>query len=252
MARRKFIAGNWKMYTSRDSAVALARAVVEGLPSTPTCEVALFPPFTWITAVAEAVKGSPVRVGGQDCCQFHEGAYTGSVSPTMLKDAGCEYVIIGHSERRHGLKEHDELLNAKVKAALQAGLKVIFCVGELLTEREAQKTNTVLDLQLTLGLEGLTHEQLGHLVIAYEPVWAIGTGKVATTEQAQTAHEFIRSRMGQLFSPKAAEQLVIQYGGSVKPDNATALLDEPDIDGALVGGASLKADQFLAIVRAAK
>jgi len=248
--RQKFIAGNWKMYTSRSSAVELAKAVAAGVSGSTKAKVAVCPPFPWLTAVSEALAGSPVLLGGQDCSPFNEGAYTGSVSPTMLKDAGCQYVIIGHSERRHGLKESDNLLNTKLKAALAAGLKVIFCIGELLAEREENKTEAVLDLQLTFGLAGITAEQLASVVLAYEPVWAIGTGKVASKEQAHEAHAFIRKRVSELFTPGAAEALIIQYGGSVKPENAAALLGQPDVDGALVGGASLKADQFLAIINA--
>jgi triosephosphate isomerase (TIM) len=248
--RQKFIAGNWKMYTSCSSAVELAKAVAAGVSGSTKAQVAVCPPFPWLTAVSEALAGSPVLLGGQDCSPFNEGAYTGSVSPTMLQDAGCQYVIIGHSERRHGLKESDDLLNSKLKAALAAGLKVIFCIGELLAEREENKTEAVLDLQLTFGLAGITSEQLANVVLAYEPVWAIGTGKVASKEQAQEAHAFIRKRVSELFNPGAAEALIIQYGGSVKPENAAALLGQPDVDGALVGGASLKADQFLAIINA--
>jgi triosephosphate isomerase len=169
----------------------------------------------------------------------------------MLLEAGCRYVIIGHSERRHGLNEPDELLNKKAKAALTAGLEVIFCIGELLSEREAHRTESVLERQLTAGLAGIPSTQMEKLVIAYEPVWAIGTGKVATTQQAQDAHAFVRKTVATLFDSTIASALIIQYGGSVKPDNAAALMAEPDVDGALVGGASLKAESFLAIVQAA-
>jgi triosephosphate isomerase (TIM) len=249
--RKKFIAGNWKMYTSHKSAIELAKAVSAGVSGSTPAMVAVCPPFPWLTAVKDALSGSNVLLGGQDCSPFNEGAYTGSVSPVMLKDSGCDYVIIGHSERRHGLNESDELLNTKLKAGLAAGLKVIYCIGELLAEREANKTEGVLHLQLTFGLAGLTEEQLANVVLAYEPVWAIGTGKVATPEQAQETHAFIRKRVGELSSEACAEKMIIQYGGSVKPDNAKTLLSLPDVDGALVGGASLKADQFLAIVNAA-
>jgi triosephosphate isomerase len=201
--------------------------------------------------VAGQIKGSRVEIGAQNCHHEKEGAFTGEVSAPMLVDVGCKYVIVGHSERRHGLGEYDALLNKKAKAALAAGLSVIFCVGELLAEREAGLTESVLDTQLAGGLAGLTDAQMANLVIAYEPVWAIGTGKVATTEQAQAAHAFVRQKIASLFSEKVASGLLIQYGGSVKPDNAAALLRQPDVDGALVGGASLKADTFLAIVAAA-
>ena len=250
MARKTFIAGNWKMYTGSAEAVKLAEAIDAGMMRTDV-QVAVFPPFPWLTVVAEALGQSAIAVGGQDCHAEKEGAFTGSVSPQMLIGADCTHVILGHSERRHGLNETDDLLNKKLKGALAAGLEVIFCIGELLAEREANKTEAVLDTQLTAGLAGLTAEQMTKVTIAYEPVWAIGTGKVATTEQAQAAHAFVRAKIGKLFGETAAAAVLIQYGGSVKPDNAAALLAQPDIDGALVGGASLKADQFLAIIAAA-
>jgi triosephosphate isomerase len=249
--RPKFVAGNWKMFTSSASAKGLAATVANKLGGDTRVQVAVCPPFPWLTAVADALKGTQVMLGGQNCHFEKEGAYTGEVSPAMLKDAGCQCVIVGHSERRHGLNETDEFLNKKTKAALAAGLKVIFCIGELLAEREGNKTETVLDTQLTNGLAGLTAAQMHELVIAYEPVWAIGTGKVATPEQAQETHAFVRGKIKSLFGENVANHVQIQYGGSVKPDNAATLLQLPDVDGALVGGASLKADQFLAIVNAA-
>ncbi|MFO0848738.1 MAG: triose-phosphate isomerase [Gemmataceae bacterium] len=251
MPRPKFIAGNWKMYTTRTAAADLAAAVVKGVPTGSATRVAVCPPFPWLTAVADVVKGTAVGLGGQNCHYETEGAFTGEVSPQMLVDAGCGYVIVGHSERRHGLGETDAVLNKKAKAALAAGLSVIFCVGETLAEREAERTESVLETQLTAGLAGLTAAQMGTVVIAYEPVWAIGTGKVATPDQAQAAHAFIRRRIAGLFDENTANGVLIQYGGSVKADNAAGLLHLPDVDGALVGGASLKADQFLAIVQAA-
>ena len=249
--RPKFIAGNWKMSTTKAGALELAADVAKGVPAGSATRVAVCPPFPWLVGVADVLAGSATTLGGQDCHYEADGAFTGSVAPKMLLEAGCKWVIVGHSERRHGLGETDELLNKKAKAALAAGLSVIFCVGELLAEREASQTEAVLDRQLTQGLVGLAADSLPKLVVAYEPVWAIGTGKVATTEQAQAAHAFIRRRFGELFGEKPAAELLIQYGGSVKPDNAAALLSQPDVDGALVGGASLKADQFLAIVNAA-
>jgi triosephosphate isomerase (TIM) len=248
--RKKFIAGNWKMFTTASTAKALAEGVAKGVVDN-AVTVAVCPPFPWLTIVADAVQGSPVAVGGQNCHYAAEGAFTGDVSPQMLLDAGCKYVIVGHSERRHGLGESDLFLNRKVKAAAAAGLTVIFCVGEMLGEREAKQTEDVLEYQLAAGLAGLSKEAISKLVIAYEPVWAIGTGKVATPEQAQEAHAFIRKRFAVQFGEAAAHSVVIQYGGSVKPDNARELLKLPDVDGALVGGASLKADSFLAIIRAA-
>ena len=251
MSRPKLIVGNWKMFTTRSSAVALAKAVAAGLNAGSTTRVGVAVPGPWVTSVVDAVQGTAVEVGGQNCHFEKEGAFTGETSAAMLIDAGCAFVVIGHSERRHGFGEGDELLNKKLKAALAVDLPVIFCVGELLAEREANQTETVLDRQLTHGLAGLTAAQLAHVVVAYEPVWAIGTGEVATTEQAQAAHAFIRGKVATLFDADAAAKLLIQYGGSVKADNAAALLHQPDIDGALVGGASLKADSFLAIVHAA-
>lgn len=249
MKRPKFVAGNWKMYTTLAGAKGLAATIASGLGEDKRTLVAVFPPFTALGTVVDALKGSAVAVGAQNCHYEKEGAFTGEVAPQMLVEAGCKYVILGHSERRHGLGETDAVLNKKLKAALAAGLHVIFCVGELLSEREAGTTEAVLDRQLSEGLAGA---DLAHVVIAYEPVWAIGTGVVATPEQAQAAHAFIRAKIGTLFGENAANAILIQYGGSVKPDNAAQLLHLPDVDGALVGGASLKADSFLAIVRAAQ
>jgi triosephosphate isomerase len=250
--RPKFIAGNWKMYTTAAEARALATAITRGIGGDQRVMVAVCPPFPWLAAVADIVRRTPVALGAQNCHYEAEGAYTGEVSPRMLLDAGCEYVIIGHSERRHGLNELDPVLNKKAKAALAAGLKVIFCIGELLAEREAGQTEAVLDHQLTGGLAGITPEQLAHVVLAYEPVWAIGTGKVATPDQAQEAHAFIRRKVGEMFGEKTAAGLLILYGGSAKPENVPGLLHLPDVDGALVGGASLKPELFLTIIRMAQ
>lgn len=239
------------MYTTQASAKGLAATVASGLGEDKRVLVAVFPPAIWLTTVADVLEGSSILLGAQNCHYDKEGAYTGELSPQMVRDAGCQYVLIGHSERRHGLGESDEFLNKKAKAALTAGLRVILCIGELLADRTATRTETVLDQQLTAGLTGIPAEQMANLVIAYEPVWAIGTGHVATPEQAQHAHAFIRQKIAALFSENIASSLLIQYGGSVKPENASAILHQPDVDGALVGGASLKADSFLGIVRAA-
>jgi triosephosphate isomerase len=252
MMRQPFVAGNWKMFTTAATAPALAAAVVEGLAGATEVRVAVCPPFPYLLPVAAALRGSPVELGAQDCYTEPEGAYTGEVSPAMLRDCGCRLVILGHSERRHKIGETDDLINRKVRAARAAGLDVILCVGETLAERQAEQTEAVLDGQLTRGLAGLDAAALSGLVVAYEPVWAIGTGHNATPEQAQSAHAFLRRRVGELFGEKAAQTLPIQYGGSVNPGNAAALLRQPDVDGGLIGGASLKADQFLAIVRAAR
>jgi triosephosphate isomerase len=250
MPRKKFIAGNWKMYTSLSQAKELAGAIAKGVTSD-AVTVAVCPPFPWLLPVAEAIKGSRVALGAQDCAVEKEGAFTGQVAAPMLLDCGCRYAIIGHSERRHGLNESDELLNRKAKGALAAGLEVIFCIGELLGEREANQTESVLEKQLTAGLAGLTTDQLKKIVIAYEPVWAIGTGKVATTEQAQAAHAFVRKTIAKRFGQPAADSLSVLYGGSAKPENVAGLFAQPDVDGALVGGASLQAEFFLAIVKVA-
>lgn len=251
MRKPKLIVGNWKMYTTRAQAAELASALAQSAPA--GASVAVCPPFPWLTTVAEKLAGSPIALGAQDChSEKGEGAYTGEVSPTMLIDAGCKYVILGHSERRHTLGETDNSINDKVHTALEAGLHVILCMGETLAERQRGLMERVFQRQLYSATSGLTDEQFSRLVIAYEPVWAIGTGQVATPEQAQTAHEYLRSRLASLFGDEIAQNTPLLYGGSVKPDNAKGLLDLPDVDGALVGGASLKADQFLAIVEAAK
>ncbi|HEV3116110.1 MAG TPA: triose-phosphate isomerase [Gemmataceae bacterium] len=249
--RKKFVAGNWKMFTTASSATALARAVAQGVGSEDRVSVAVCPPFPYLERVRDALRGSNVALGAQNLYPEREGAFTGEVSPGMLADVGCKYVILGHSERRHKLGETDEFINRKVLAALQAGLQVILCVGETLAEREAGKMEEVVTTQLAGGLTQIGREMMSRLSIAYEPVWAIGTGRNATPEQAQLAHAFIRRQIADQISGEVAAALVIQYGGSVKADNATSLLSQPDVDGALVGGASLKADEFLAIVRAA-
>ncbi|MSQ95344.1 MAG: triose-phosphate isomerase [Gemmataceae bacterium] len=248
--RKKFIAGNWKMNTRGIDGELLAAAVVKGLAGDTRVTVAVCPPFPFLPRVAQIVAGTPVALGAQNCYPKDDGAFTGEVSPAMLVDVGCKYVIVGHSERRQIFKESDEYINAKVHAALKVGLQVILCIGETLDERKANKTEAVLDTQLTGSLAKITAKSLKNMVVAYEPVWAIGTGVNATPQQAQDAHAFVRNRVGQLCGVAAAQTLVIQYGGSVKPDNATILLSQPDVDGALVGGAALKAEDFLAIVRA--
>jgi triosephosphate isomerase len=249
--RKPFVAGNWKMYTSAATARELAGAVVRGWGGESRVAVAVCPPYPYLAAVAEVVRGSPVALGAQNLYPEREGAFTGEISPAMLADVGCRYVIVGHSERRHQLGEDDAFINRKVHAAFATGLSVILCVGETLVEREADQTEAVLQRQLSGGLARLQAEQFARLTLAYEPVWAIGTGRNATPEQAQAAHLFLRRQVAKAFNSSVAERLVIQYGGSVKPDNAASLMGQPDVDGALVGGASLKADSFLAIARAA-
>ncbi len=248
--RKKFIAGNWKMNTRSIDGELLAAAVVKGVGSETRVTVAVCPPFPYLSRVGQVVQGTPVALGAQNCYPKDDGAFTGEVSPAMLVDVGCAYVIVGHSERRQFFQDTNEFVNSKAHAALKAGLKVILCIGETLDERKANRTEAVLDTQLVGSIADITAEQLKNMVLAYEPVWAIGTGVNATPQQAQEAHAFIRKRVGQLCGDAAANALGIQYGGSVKPDNAATLLSQPDVDGALVGGASLKAEDFLTIVRA--
>ena len=248
MTRRLFIAGNWKMNTSAAEAVALAKDIAAALATVDTIDLAICPPAVYLAQVAEALSGSNVAVGAQNGYYQDNGAYTGELSTAMLKDVGCTYVIVGHSERRHVIGENDELVNLKVLKMLADGLRPILCVGELLDEREANQTTNVVTRQVKLGLQAVAAEDITRVTIAYEPVWAIGTGKVATPRQAQEVHALIRSLLADMYNRKIAEAIQIQYGGSVKPDNAAELLGCPDIDGALVGGASLKADSFAGIV----
>jgi triosephosphate isomerase len=251
MPRRKLVAGNWKMNTTRAEAVALAKAVAAGVGAAPKCDVAVIPPFPWLAPVADALSGTTVALGAQDVYSETKGAFTGEVSPDMLLEVGCKYVLVGHSERRHVIGESDAASNQKVHAALEAGLHVILCIGETLAERERNLQERVFQRQVYAACAGLTDEQFGRLVFAYEPVWAIGTGKVATPEQAQEAHKNIRARMAMLYGDKIAGALPILYGGSLTGDTAPGLFAQPDIDGGLVGGASLIADKFLKIVAAA-
>ena len=251
MTRTKYVAGNWKMFTSAATAQALALDVARRAQSLSSIKIGLFPPFPYLKLVAEAVRGTAIVVGGQNLYPEKEGAFTGEVSPTMLLDVGCKSVLVGHSERRHKLGEADAFLNRKALVALAAGLDVIFCIGETLEEREANKTEAVLARQIDAGLKGLTATDFGRLVVAYEPVWAIGTGRNATPQQAQEAHAFIRGQIATRWGQATAQALVILYGGSVKPDNAAFLMSQDQVDGTLVGGASLVAAQFLAIAEAA-
>lgn len=246
--RRPVIAGNWKMYKTIGEAVDFVEKLKPLVENSNHCEVVVAPPFTALAAVAAAVKGSNIFVAAQDMHWDKEGAHTGDVSPAMLLDAGCAYVIIGHSERRQDHGETDESVNRKVKAALAAGLVPIVCVGETLTEREAAKTELVLDRQFRGGFAGLTPQEFSRIIIAYEPVWAIGTGRTATPEMAAESHRFLRGVARQQFGEDLAAELRILYGGSVKPENVGGLMAQEGIDGALVGGASLKADSFSAIV----
>jgi len=252
MSRKKIVAGNWKMNLDRAKAKELTLAVAARRGEAAAVELVLCPPALYVETVGSALAGakSNVGLGAQNMHDKASGAFTGEVAPPMLVDLGCQYVILGHSERRTLFGDTDAAVNVKTKAALVAGLVPIVCVGETLEEREAGKTAAVVTGQVQGSLAGLSAADLEKVVVAYEPVWAIGTGKVATPEQAQEVHALIRALLAGLSSPEVAARVRIQYGGSVKPDNAADLARQPDIDGALVGGASLKADDFLGIAKA--
>jgi triosephosphate isomerase len=251
--RKPFVAGNWKMNTDSRSSVELAKGVVDGSIELAgrDVDVAVCPPFVYLQAVARAVSSSSVAVGAQDVYYQDKGAFTGEISASMLKDTGCAYALCGHSERRHVIGETDELINRKVTAAIVGGLLPILCVGELQSEREAGQTEEVVTRHIRKGLAGLSAEKASAVTVAYEPVWAIGTGLTATPEQAQEVHEFIRGLLAEIYDGQLAEGIRILYGGSVKADNAADLMGRADIDGVLVGGASLKVDDFVAIIEAA-
>jgi len=249
--RKYIIAGNWKMNCDRKEAAALAAGLAKTIGGMTTVEAVLCPPFTDLTTVAEAIKGTKIGLGAQNVYWEASGAFTGEIAPGFLKEIGCAYCIVGHSERRQYFGETDETVNKRAKALLATGIKPIICVGELLKEREAGKTREVVLGQIRGCLKELTADQMRTSVIAYEPVWAIGTGKVATPEQAQEVHAAIRAELAKIFDAEVAQAVRIQYGGSMKPDNADELLKQPDIDGGLIGGASLKVDSFTALVQAA-
>ncbi len=250
--RKSFIAGNWKMNTDVHSSVKLAEGVVSGCRDVAgsKVDVAVCPPFVYLQQVGKALQSSHIGLGSQDIYFEQKGAFTGEISAAMLKDIGCAYALCGHSERRHVIGETDELINKKVHAAILGGLLPILCVGELLDERKANKTDEVVTRQMKKGLAGLIAEKMSAVTIAYEPVWAIGTGLTATPQQAQEVHAMIRKLVAQMYDRKIADAIRIQYGGSVKPDNAGELMSQEDVDGLLVGGASLKAEDFVAIVKA--
>ncbi len=246
--RRPFIAGNWKMNLDKAEAVALAEGLAKGAASTDGVDLAVCPPSVYADAVGQAVAGSKVALGAQNMYFEPNGAYTGEVSAAMLCDIGCKYVILGHSERRHVMGETDEDVNKKTLVALEAGLLPIVCVGELLAQREAGQTMDVIRRQFDGSLAGLSAEQMSQTVSAYEPGWAIGTGKVATPQQSEDVHLDLRKLRENRYHQEVAASVRIQYGGSVKPDNAAELLGQPNIDGALVGGAALKVESFMGIV----
>ena len=251
--RKPFVGGNWKMNTDQRSAGDLARGVVEGLADIEHVEVAVFPPFPYLLTVASVLRErqSLVKLGAQDVSEHPDGAFTGEVSVSMLADCGVSVALCGHSERRHVIGETDATVNAKVRAALAGGLDVILAIGETIDQREAGDTDKINRDQLVAGLNEVSAEDLTRVTIAYEPVWAIGTGKTATPDDAQDAHAKIRGVLAELYNESAASAVRIQYGGSMKPGNAAELIAQPDIDGGLIGGASLKSGDFCQIVKAA-
>lgn len=246
--RTPMIAGNWKLHKTIDEAVSLVNELKPAVAGNNAVEVVVGPVYTALGKVAEAAAGSNIKVAAQNCYPEPSGAFTGEVSAPLLKDVGCDYVIIGHSERRQIFGESDELINSKAHALAETGLGTIFCIGETLEERESDQMFDVLRRQVRFGLKNLSAEQMKSVVIAYEPVWAIGTGVTASDEQAQEAHAFVRALVGELYDAQTADATRILYGGSVKPGNVDGLMSQPDVDGALVGGASLKADDFARIV----
>ncbi len=247
--RRPIIAGNWKMNKTATEAKDLTEKIVHACSNVTHADVVLCPPFTCLWAVQELLRNSSVRLGAQNMHWEQNGAFTGEISPAMVKDAGCHYVILGHSERRQYFKEDNALVNKKVKASLGFGITPILCLGETLEQREKGVTESVVKDQLLGGIQGLTPAQLPKIVVAYEPVWAIGTGKTATSAQAQEVHSYIRKLLGEASTEEVSKQVRIQYGGSVKVENIKELMAQPDIDGALVGGASLDAGSFEKIIK---
>ena len=245
--RKPMIAGNWKLHKTITESTDLVSELIPAVASNQNVDIVVAPVYTALSKVAETLAGSNVKLAAQNCYPQPQGAFTGEVSPALLKDAGCAYVIIGHSERRQLFGETDESVNSKALALAESGLGTIFCIGETLEERETGKMFDVLSHQVTAGLKNLTAEQMKTVVVAYEPVWAIGTGKVATDEQAQEVHAFIRGLLAELYDAPTAAATRILYGGSVKPGNVDGLMTQPDVDGALVGGASLKAEDFARI-----
>ena len=252
MARNYVIAGNWKMYKTNSEALQLANQIKIKTTDIKKTKMVICPPATALSVVNEVIKDSSVALGAQNLYWEKEGAFTGELSPGMIKSTGATYAIIGHSERRQYFGETDETVNKKIKASLENGLNPIVCVGESLEEREANITSKIVSRQISGALDGLDAAEAAKLIIAYEPIWAIGTGKTATPEQAQEVHKIIRDLIRSLYNDQVADGMVIQYGGSVKPENAQILLSQPDVDGALVGGACLKADSFSEIIHIAE
>ncbi len=252
MTKRPFIAGNWKMYKTAAEAVTLVQTIKAAVHAVSNVTIVICPPFTALSSVSEILKDSPINLGAQNMYAAPEGAFTGEISPVMLKESGCRYVILGHSERRQYFKEDNILIHEKIKTALKYSLVPIVCVGETLTEREAKKHFDVIKTQFDEALGTLAKEDISKVVIAYEPVWAIGTGKTATPDQAEQIHSYIRRLLNEKFGQEIGNKISLLYGGSVKPDNTKLLLEKPNIDGALVGGASLKAESFAQIIQEAQ
>jgi len=249
--KKPFIAGNWKMNPPISAGIELAKELKKSLFDFRDVEIVLIPPFTHLYLVKKEIEGTKIKLGAQNMHWEEKGAFTGEISPLMLKEIGCSYVIIGHSERRKYFGENDETVNKKARSALLHGLSPIICIGETLEEREKGITMKVVENQLRASIKGISEEEILKTVIAYEPVWAIGTGKVATPEIAQSMHAFIRKTVQKLYNGSVAESISVLYGGSVKPDNISGLYAMPDIDGVLVGGASLKVQSFLDIIQVA-
>jgi triosephosphate isomerase (TIM) len=249
--RQLFVAGNWKMNLNGEQGRALCQALRDQLAGVCNVRLAVCPPYVYLKDAAAVLAGSNIAVGAQNMYIEDNGAFTGEVSGAMLLDAGCRLVILGHSERRHVMGESDAFINRKVLRALAVGLEPILCVGEKLEQREAGQTESVVAGQLRAGLEGVSAEQMAKVTIAYEPVWAIGTGKTATPAQAEEVHKLLRGLLAEVYDAGTAQRAIIQYGGSVKPSNVAELMSQPDVDGALVGGASLKADAFVLLVKSA-
>ncbi len=247
--RQKIVAGNWKMNNDLNESVTLINEIKESLVEREDVKVIIAPTFIALDKASQLLSGTDIGLSAQNMCSEDSGAFTGAISADMLKSVGCEYVILGHSERRTIFGETDKLVNAKIKKAIAKNLTPIFCIGETLEERESGEMKNVIEKQVREGLDGISEADLAGTIVAYEPVWAIGTGKVATPEQAQEVHAFIRNLLKEMYSEELAENTTIQYGGSVKPENATELIGQNDIDGALVGGACLKADSFVAIIK---
>ncbi len=248
--REIVVAGNWKMNKDLNESVALVSEIKNLLSDDTKVKMIVCPPYTSLETVNALVKDTKIGLGAQNMCAADSGAFTGAISASMIKSVGCEYVILGHSERRTIFGETDDLINSKINKALENSLIPIFCIGETLEERESGEMKNVIERQVKEGLKGLSADQLSQMIVAYEPVWAIGTGKTASPEQAQEVHAFIRGLLTEMYSSEFAEDVTIQYGGSVKSDNAKELIGQPDIDGALVGGACLKADSFIGIAKA--